>query len=325
MGPPVRLVLQSLLRALPACALCAAGCSKSPAERAEAALAEANLMLTDGRCDDAQAALDGVGDQALNVDYVLARASVHACRGGYSTTALFARDLPNMDTSEGALVGSLAAFSSSDMEDADDPSAGHLWSALDVLLRPGGLARSSHAGRLGLPGWGAADVERVEVLALYLILVQMGKFAAFYGNADADGAKGLGDGPSNCYLDYTDPAAMAAVDAGGTSCTSAANTGHAALDDGAGEDARRGRCLGVVLFNNLLDIAGNLAFVGENADGLVSLPGALSDACSVLDETQELGLACSTRTLERCVDDAANHGDVHLQRYYSVVYESMHQ
>ena len=114
-------------------------------------------------------------------------------------------------------------------------------------------------------GFTQADVERLEVFALYLILIQMGKFIYFFGNTDSDGVKGGGTQSNSCYLNYTSLPARAVINAATppNSCNPDGTTGHPDLDND-----RALKCYGVILFNNFIDIIGNLTFVGDNADGL---------------------------------------------------------
>ena len=295
-------------------------CSKSKNEKIRLAIDEANFHLTENRCDEALEALDDVSYQDNNADFIMAQASSWACKGGYSSITFFLEDLPNMESASSAILGSLATFSTSEMEGEDDEKFKHLRQALSLLLLPGGNTVSSHEERKKVLGLSAQDVERLEVFALYLILIQMGKYTYFYGNSGSDGVKGDGDGDNECYLSYKNTAAEAiAILTGGSCDPSMGGSGH---DELTGN--RDLMCYGVILFNNFIDIIGNLAFRGDNADELVNVGSTISDLCSQVTGT-DLGDICTVKTLKSCVDNDTKHSDDHLEIFHAAVYETMHQ
>ena len=51
---------------------------------------------------------------------------------------------------------------------------------------------------------GATESQEIEMLAFYEILVNLGRFLYYYGNADNNGAKGAGGQSNTCFMDYDD-------------------------------------------------------------------------------------------------------------------------
>ena len=297
-------------------------CGKfSPEEKVEHAINEATFYLTTSQCDKALDALDNVNYQDKNIDYILAHSSALACRGGYSTTKVFLTELTDMKTGQDSLLASLATFStSSQMTGEDDRRFISLKAALQRLLLPGGIARSSHDDRMSIEEFSKTDVERLNILALYITLVQLGKMTFYYGNSDQDGAKGKGPQSNQCYLTYSDASAQALVTLAKTGC-GIGDDGHSELDAD-----RTLRCYGIVLFNNLTDLLGNLAFTGKKkVKKLISLSETISNLCEASKNVYDFGETCITKTLSRCVDDTLNHSDEQIERYYSIIYESMHK
>ena len=295
-------------------------CSKSSEEKVADAIGEARLFLTERKCDEALKALDTVGFQNKNVDYIIAAASAHACKGGYSSISFFENDLPGMESSEEGFFGSLSSFSSSSITDTEDDRFIHTGRALDVLLLAGGINRSSHDNRRAVEAFSAQDVERIEIFALYLILVQTGRFTNYFGNVNEDGEKGQGANSNDCYLTYSDAAASALVTATATVCDPVADTGHPEI-----VADRENQCYGIILFNNFADIIQHIVFSGENADRLTELSTSIDNFCLAASRADDLGSTCTTKTLERCVQDNVLHSPEHIERFYASVYESMHQ
>ncbi len=297
-------------------------CGQSPKEKVELAINKANFYLTRSQCNKAVNALDDVDYQSKNVDYILAHSSALACRDGYSTTTLFFKDIPNMATGMNSILASLATFSTSEMIGEDDIRFNSIKESLNRILLAGGITQSSHANRLAVKEFSEADVERLNVLALYLVLVQMGRFSLYYGNANnEDGAKGKGDQGNECYLTYSDPAADILINLARTDCKDSSDNGHRELDA-----SRNMRCYGIILFNNFLDLLKSLIFAGKkNVKKLIEISDNVTDLCEIASKTYDFGKTCSTKTFKKCVEDTVNHSDAHIERFYAAIYENMHK
>ena len=297
-------------------------CGKfSPHEKVEHVINKANFYLTTNQCDKALDTLDDITYQEKNIDYILANSSALACRGGYSTTKLFLTEFTDMKTGQDSLLASLATFStSSKMTGEEDMRFVSIRRALNHLLLPGGIAQSSHINRMSIEDFSKTDVERLNVLAFYLTLIQLGKIVFYYGNTDKDGAKGKGTQGNDCYLTYSDTSAQALVALAKTGC-GIGGDGHSELDS-----SRTMRCYGIILFNNFLDLLTSLAFIGKKkVKKLIDLSKNISDLCESSKGTYDFGQTCITKTLSRCIDDTVNHSDTHIERYYALIYESMHK
>ena len=293
-------------------------CGLSDSEEIEEAIDKANLLLASKSCDKALESLGSVAYQHKNVDYIMAYSSAYACKGDYSSTTFFADDLPEMETDLESMFGSFATFSTSEIQNSEDEKFVHLMTALDTLLMAGNITESSHTNRSA--EFDRADVERLEVFALYLIFIQMGRFTHHFGNADSEGIKGGGVQSNSCYLNYTDPSARTII-TGVTppnSCVPDGTTGHPELD-------RTLKCYGVILFNNLIDIVGNLTFTGTNADGLRDINSVISNFCTLLSSGDALENICTVKTLKSCVDDTTNYTDEYIEAFYAAIYETLHQ
>ncbi len=110
-----------------------------------------------------------------------------------------------------------------------------------------------------------------------MILVNMGRWFNYYGNADINGEKGAGAEPNTCLATYTDVNALAAIDVvGGDSCNTGTNTGHVDIE-GAARTERL--CQGIVLYNNFIDTLSNIQFTGADAATFDTIESTFSGVC----------------------------------------------
>ena len=281
----------------------------SDSEKVSNAIDDANFLLTDRNCLGARAVLDEVGYQSTNARYLKAYASTYACEANYSTITFFTDDLTNLDASSGGFFGSLAAFSTSSlMTSATDPDFTKLKQAIDTLLYPGGLPVSSTANRNAILG--QSETNNLNVQALYMILVNFGRWLRYYGNADATGLKGAGSNPegNNCLFTYdtggpnfalvTDALNDGAAETG--SCNSA-NTPYEGTTDISTADPATNKarlCQGIVLFNNLIDIIVNVTFTTTDTDELNDLATNFNTLCE--DATAFGDALCDLRDQSSC-------------------------
>ncbi len=291
-------------------------CGKTNQQEVEDALFHARQLLTGGRCAEALEALAKIPAQPKNVDYLKLSASGHACIGGYSTPTFFLTDLSKVSASQTAFLGSLATFSTSNMTSNASQDYLSLKTAINILLLGGGNTTSSYANRTATLG--SLDNNNLSVFALYMILVELGKFMNYYGNVDdSTGVKGGGAGINECYMDYTDATAQAGIALqGGDSCD-LFNEGSADLNA-----SRARQCEGIVLFNNFIDIINNVSFSGSNSGSLGNLSGSVTSACSAGATFN--AETCDVKTFSECVNDTTNIDNVQIERYYGIIFENMH-
>tara|TARA_R110000868_G_scaffold83454_2_gene235542 strand:+ start:64 stop:1005 length:942 start_codon:yes stop_codon:yes gene_type:complete len=298
------------------------GCGLSKEEEVDDAISQAHRLLSANKCAEAIAVLNGVGQQTSNADWLGVYADAQACLAPWSVVSFFATDLPNMSTSQSAIIGSLATFQQAVMTSPSDGAYTNLRAGMNTLLYAGGLTQVSHSNRVS--ALGLIDANNIGVHALYMMINQIGQFSRYYGNALATtGVKGSGGG-SECYINYTDLDAQTIVGAypAANNCNSIV-LGHAQL---TGNRARL--CDGIVLFNNFLDVIGNIA-IGDtgNNGGLDELATNIGDLCAAAaGGGLDLGGTCTVKTHSVCLNDT--NGDIsaaQIERFYAVTWEAMHQ
>jgi len=291
-------------------------CGKTNQEEVDDALFHARQLLTGGRCAEALEAIAKIPPQPRNADYLKISASGHACIGGYSTPTFFLTDISKVSASQTAFLGSLATFSTSNMTSNASEDYLSLKTAINILLLGGGISASSYSNRSA--ALGSLDNNNLSVFALYMILVELGKFMNYYGNAnDTTGVKGGGSGLNECYMDYTDATAQAGIALqGGDSCD-LFNEGGADLNA-----SRTRQCEGIVLFNNFIDIINNVTFSGSNSGSLGSLSTNVTSPCT--PGATFNAETCNVKTFSECVDDTTNINNVQIERFYGIIFENMH-
>jgi len=257
-------------------------CGKK-ADKIEAAISDAHYLLTSRDCAQARATLDKVGHQANNAQYIGAYASTYACEANYSTTSFFADDLGNLSSTQGGLLGSLTLFkTSADMTSAADTDFTKLQMAIDTILYAGGQTVSSSANRKSV--FGIDDTTNLNVQALYMILVNLGRWLHFYGNPDTTGKKGLGTTDTNtCLFTYSDATAITALSGGLTGgCTNIANNGSSAMMTGDPAVEKKQLCQGIVMFTNFVDLVANIQFSNSQTGGLNNIGSTFDTVCSTI-------------------------------------------
>lgn len=299
------------------------GCGLSKEEEVDDAITQAHQLLTSNKCAEAIAVLNGVGQQTSNPDWVSAMASAQACLAPWNVVRFFETDLGKISdtTNTNTILGITATFSQAEMLSATDPTYTNLLSAINTILTAGPSTLVSHTNRV--IDFGSIAANSLSVQALYMIINQIGQFSRFYGNANTStGTKGAGVGSNECYINYNDAQARTIVDAiGGDSCD-LYNEGHPDLN------ANRSRqCQGIVLFNNFIDILGNVSFGTNNSGNLDDLAANIADFCdAAAGGGLDLGGTCTVKTQSVCEANAdGEYNDEHIERFYATVWESMHQ
>ncbi len=230
-------------------------------------------------CQDAIDVLEGVGRQPTNPRYLQVLASAYACRAGFSELTLFGE----IDTisADQYFLASLAQLSTSAQEEAESDEFADLQTAIDLLLYAGDKAVPSATEQEAL--FGQRHGGNLNLQALYMMIAQLGRYARWYGNADAAGEKGEGGAANVCFFDYSTtgapaPNTIATGFGGGNACTGT-NNGHEDLDYAtAGQTvAQRRLCQGLMLFNNIYDVLQNTTLSEDSS------LGALGDVAEALE------------------------------------------
>ncbi len=287
----------SLLTILALLLFFASSCGKD-SDSIEAAIAEAHFLLTDRDCAGARSSLDKVGYQANNAEYIGAYASTYACDANYSTITFFANDIDKFSSNVDGLFGSLTLFSTSDdMTSATDTDFVNLQQAINTILYAGGQTASSSANRETV--FSTRENTNLNVQAIYMTLVNLGRWLHFYGDAGTDGTKGGGPGTNTCLFTYTAPYAIAGISAGETgSCTNVANSGRAEMMAGTEAEQKSRLCQGIVMLTNFIDLIANIEFSGDDVGDLSSAGDAFESACTfAADEGYDF---CSIRDQSGC-------------------------
>lgn len=274
-------------------------------EEVAGAIDEANYLLTSRECAKAREVLNAVGYQTNDPRYIGVYASTYACEASYSTVNFFADDLTSLSSTAGGFFGSLAGFSTSGlMTSATDTDFTNLQEAIDTILYSGGNSASSSANRIASFGLRAAT--NLNVQALYMILVNFGRWLRYHGNASATGVKGTGVNPeaNTCLYSYDNlgPNWLVVQDAlndgvSGT-CTDVARTGTTDISTADPAVNKTRLCRGIVLFNNFIDIVLNINFTGTNTGELNNLATTFNTLCQ--DVTQFADALCDLRDMTGC-------------------------
>jgi hypothetical protein len=294
-------------------------CGGDP-EKVANAIDEANFLLTDRNCLEARQTLDAVGYQANNARYIGVYASTFACEANYSTVNFFANDLTNLNSTAGGFFSSLAGFSTSNlMTSATDPDFLKLQEAIDTILYSGSITSSSSFNRSQV--FGTDDSTNLNVQALYMVLVNFGRWLRYHGNASATGVKGGGTNAeaNNCLFTYNTSGpnyalVLDALNDGATesgTCNST-NTPFIGTNDISTADAATNKtrlCRGIVLFNNFIDIILNITFTGTNTGELNNLAATFETVC---DDIAAVGAdLCGLRDMTTCQAEAIENLEVY--------------
>lgn len=303
-------------------------CTASKKEEVTSAVDDALFYLSKPtpQCQKAIDALTKVGVQDKDPRYLQALASAYACRGKFSELNLF-EDISTIDSDFANFFASLASLPSSEQTEAESDEFLDLQLAIDTILYSAGRTTPSAAQMKVI--FGNRQGTNLNMQALYMILVQLGRFNRWYGRTDATGKKGLETGVQQpaCFFNYSTVNAqvVSTSHGAGNACT-ASNVGSPDLsyaDAAATTATRRRLCQGAMLMNNLIDLLNNITFPGGDSTGeLGALSDALSpfiDAASALDPKIAnfiANLSQETCEVEAAVDDET------LQLYFAALFEA---
>lgn len=251
-------------------------CAKKPAEELDEAIDFALAYLSDGKCAQAIDILEDVGRDLNNAIYLQVLASAYACRAGYDERVFLETDIPKIDSDSAALMKSLTTLTLSPETVADSNTYSDLTTAIGILLYVDANSPSQAARETK---YGPRKSGDMGVQALFLSMVQLGRFLHFYGNVDAAGTKGAGAAstdeqgatPSNCFVEYTYATAITALG------TAAGTCNNMAIDDGHPDMlfapaatltiTKRRMCEGLMLVNNIVDILNNITLPTNSSMG----------------------------------------------------------
>lgn len=296
-------------------------CAKSEEEQIVSAKKEALYYLTHEKCTKARETLDKVDYQSDDPVYISLYSDTYACEAGYGQLATALPDMTSITATTSDLFGTLASFSSAQAETtADSTSYTKLMQAIQVILNSG----ADSATRITT--FGATKAGDLHLQLLLLLTVEMGKYFAYYGDADATGIKGAG-GNWNCLAQYTDLTALVHLAVNGTdSCaTGAANTSSTDMLV-ANADYKRRLCEGIILFNNFQDVLGNISFSSNSGE-----LGDLVDVGAVLNsiESTAAGIEAAVADYKDILDQTeceatAATKAVEQQRHFALIIENNH-
>lgn len=251
-------------------------CSGSPREKLEKKLTYLRQVLTHRDCPEAERIIQDLGGgHERNSEYISLKASGEACRGNYDEVRFFGEDVSSLSgATQGGFFYSLASF-----ENSQDAPGSVPYTALDnairTLLYAGG--EPEHTARVAR--FGREEADELNTQLFYMVITQLGRYVRFYGNMGDDGSgvlsKGSGDGINSCFADYTTPVAMTLL-AGLPGTNPCAVAGDSHLSMRASVTGRKAvMCEGIVLFNVLLELIVEIAFIGRNTESLRDLQAAL--------------------------------------------------
>ena len=274
-------------------------CAKKDEELIDSAKQEAKYFLSSKNCGKARSVLTEVGTQSDDPVWISLHAATYACDAGYSELdTLFGGNLGNLDAS--SIINSLAQFTSSNETEADSSDYTNLKRAINILLSSDGESQPSAAKKL--TKFGPDEGSDLNMQALYLLLVQIGKFFAYYGNVDANGDKGQGTNTNICLLTYTQTDLTTGAGGGGSGANgfildalaaqpntcNVSNRGHPDLQSPVEAATIKTRlCEGIIWYNNLLDILSNNNLSSNDSLGDLSSVGTAIEALMQAAATSE--------------------------------------
>ena len=174
-------------------------CGRST-ENADNAVWTAQMRLENKDCTGALDALNGL-DRPYDAIFLQTKAAAYACLAGFDIPTFFENEVPKLSAM--TAFNGTTLFSSSHMTDADDEDYLNLQQAIDTLLYAGGISSDTNpTPALRQSRFSDAQIGDMHGMLIYLLLANLGKYFAYYGNTDVSGTKGLGDGPNTCLYNY---------------------------------------------------------------------------------------------------------------------------
>lgn len=305
-------------------------CAKTDEQAIDAAKREALYHLTGGDCSDAKTALDTVDYQSDDSEYIRLYSDVYACKAGYSQLSTVVENLGSLTATSADLFKTLASMPASQAEtQADSTAYTNIMLAINQLIYSNGATPSAAAR---ITKFGAREAGDMDYQALFLVLIEMGKYFGYNGNVGTDGSKGGAGGTIVCLAELTDTTARGHLDnaviGAGDLCTDALNSASSAnstIQSGDSDYVKK-LCEGVVLFNNFQDILANISFSSNSSElgDLVSV-GAILDSI----ETNAAAIEAAITDYKDITSQAAcellavTKGN-ELQRHFALIIEDLH-
>lgn len=318
------------------CCLLFFSCGYEPEEERANAVLSANIELSSGNCNEAISALNEAPFSWKDPTFLRTFSLAYACKGKFDVLTLFSDDLPLFGSVNDSILGGLTKFSTSDdMSSPTDSDYKSMETALNYLLYAGGIDRDENpTPTLRESLLGSTESQEIEMLAFYEILVNLGRFLHYYGNADSDGAKGAGGQSNVCFLDYDDVVSDAPpfsleeyFDTGATgSCTKLrySNSGHEYLNDTDGEPDVEKLCEGVVLINNFFKIFPSVLanISGADFDDFDGVEDVFDNAVDLADafKSGTSNRLKGVTSYDLCVSNNQND-DSYIQVFYAFIFE----
>jgi hypothetical protein len=295
-------------------------CAKKPSELTAEALDVALSHLSKNECDEALKILLKVENEDDNPVYLQVLASAYACKADFNEVIFVEDDLATLlTTSTQTIMTSLTKMTMSFQSAVDSDNYQSILKGMNILLNAtSGVPNQTSRNQKFGPRRGAY----IGSQALFLGLVNLGKFLNYFGNVNVAGSKGLGSGTNSCFINYTDTIAENLILIGGIGgiCNSVTD-GHPDLDLTT-DAGRRRACEGVVLIANVIDIIDNLEFSGS--DDLKILEEFSAQVNLFLDIAENAGLGSlvnlrSQSDCETLMNTPSNLND--LEHYYALIFE----
>jgi hypothetical protein len=299
----------------------------------ESAIWTAQMAIDEGDCQGALDALAEADDAPFDAEWLQAKASVYTCFGHFNLSDFFENDIPKLTQLSG--IGGVTLFSSSHMASSTDADYVNLQKAIDTLLYPGDFPLDEDptpAQRKAL--FSAAKAGDLHGMLMYLLLGNLGKYMAYYGNTDAAGTKGAGPAGNTCFVNY-DLEQVIEGDfsplAGGVPLPvqitlgdffSAGITGACTGTNG-GDLTVAQMCQGVVLFNNFMEVFSAVVddLKTDDWDKIVSIKNRIAQVRGIIT-SPDMTIAESVLSQTKCQTAFAANTDA-LKVFFAIYMETL--
>lgn len=312
-------------------------CGKNADQKTADAVLSANIALSQGNCQDAITVLEENGRVNTNSAYLKTLASAYACRAGYSTLTFFSTDISKTVTP--APLGGTTTYSTSSAAVAStlqaDQSYQDLRTAINILLYAGGISSTTEPTTAERKKhFSDTEVADIDSQLLYMVLVQLGRYAYFYGDSSATGVKGSGPKSNTCFTSYLNAhaAIQGVLSTSGGTCTNITTTasGHTQLVEGITAATRKTRlCEGVVLMNNVYELLPNvIASIFSNPADQVLVNAALTTVAgaktAMTNTDSNTATVAVTLNQTNCEDDSLVLVSA-IEGYFALMFEGSFQ
>lgn len=301
-------------------------CAKTDELLCEGAKEEAKYHLTKENCSKAFSALSNACDSD-DAEYVALEASAYGCQANYSELDFLDLDVDSVDST--SLLSSVASLSTSDETQADSTEYVALKNAITTIITStsGNPSAQERLSRFGTKGG-----DNLNYQALFMIVVQMGKYFAYYGNADSSGSKGSGALGNTCLYSYVNADAIDWIVSTAPNTGSCVNaTGSQGSDDLEAPVSatliKTRLCEGIVLFNNFMDILGNVDLSSSIYGDLSNVESEINTLYSVAIGAENTAYSTATIAAVRDVRlqaDCENLTDEQIEKYFAIFFESIY-